>query len=166
MIKVHENLYVGKIDDCYSNSKEMVIVHACKSPCHQIAVGYRGNLNANHPNYLILEKERDLFLNMVDMEAPLLPLYTDPIIKAMFKFIDKNIKENKILIHCNQGLSRAPSLAMVYLVKRKKVISNNSYEEAEKDFKKIFPHYNPNRGIKSYLIKNWEKINYLIDDKV
>ena len=99
MIKVHENLYVGNLNDCYSNSKEIVIVHACKSPCHQIAVGYRGNLNANHPNYLILEKERDLFLNMVDMEAPLLPLYTDPIIKAMFK------KKEKLAYFSLKGLT-------------------------------------------------------------
>ncbi len=48
---------------------DWAIIHACKSPCHQGAVGYIGNLDRTHPNYLVLESGSDLFLNMIDPPA-------------------------------------------------------------------------------------------------
>jgi len=52
---------------------DWAIVHACKSPCHQRAVGYRGNPDKTHPNYLVMEQERDLYRNMIDPPVPMFP---------------------------------------------------------------------------------------------
>lgn len=34
-------------------------------------VGYRGSLAASHPNYLVLQREHDLYLNIIDPPVPL-----------------------------------------------------------------------------------------------
>ena len=159
MIKIHDNLFVGNENDCfYDNLENWVVIHACKSPCHQKAVGYRGNLNKNHPNYLILEKEKHLYLNMVDMNMMLSHEYTEPIVKATLNFIERNIDSKNVLIHCNLGRSRSPALVMLFLAKRKDVLPNNNYVEAKREFLKLFPDYIPGIGIERYLEKFWDQL--------
>ena len=159
MFEIYQNLFIGNESDCFFDNKEdWAVIHACKIPCHQRAVGYTGNLDGKHPNYLILERGKHLFLNIVDMERPLLHKFAGPIIEAALAFIEKNIITNNLLIHCNQGLSRAPSIGLIFLAKRTDVISNVSYREAAQDFLKIYGRYQPSRGIAIYLSKNWKKI--------
>lgn len=73
-------------------------------------------------------------------------------------FIEKHIEIRKVLIHCNLGNSRAPSLALLYMAKRAKVISDESYPVAAKDFHSIFPGYQPGLGIQMYLSQNWNQL--------
>jgi len=160
IIKVCDKLFVGDESACfYEDRPNWAVIHACKHPCHQRAIGYRGNLNKNHPNYLISEKGSHLFLNMVDMETPLSHEFTEPIVSKVLDFIDKNIESNSVLIHCNQGYSRSPALALLFLAKRRDVISNKSYQEAKNDFLKIFPQYSPGRGIDTYLDQFWDELS-------
>jgi len=160
MFEIYQNLFIGNEFDCFfDNREDWAVIHACKSPCHQRAVGYRGNLHRKHPNYLILERGKHLFLNIVDMDRPLLHEFAGPIFESALAFIEKYIATNNLLIHCNQGLSRAPSIGLVFLAKRTDVISNATYREASQDFLQIYRHYQPCRGIAIYLTKNWEKIH-------
>ncbi len=155
MFKVYPNLFIGtERECCLTHSEEWAIIHACKSPCHQRAVGYRGNLPSAHPNYLVYEVKNHLFLNMIDPPAP---LFKPPLFLASLDFIEKHISERKVLIHCNLGLSRAPSIALLYLAKRTEAINGESYVEAAKDFVRIFPLYKPSRGIALYLSNNWSE---------
>ena len=138
MLQIYDKIYVGSEQDCNFNAPDgWVIIHACKHPCHIKAVGYKGSLPKSHPNYLILENNKHLVLNMVDMEQELHPTYTNPIMKAAINFIEKYIEMNKILIHCNQGQSRSPSIALIYMA-RKGIINNESYPAASKEFIKLY----------------------------
>jgi hypothetical protein len=83
MIEISDRLYVGNEYDCREGDDEWAIVHACKSPCHQRAVGYRGKLRSSHPNYLVLEEENDLYLNIID---PPVPLFMPPLFTSFLKF--------------------------------------------------------------------------------
>ena len=162
MNKVHERLFVSNISDCfYDDRRNWAVIHACKHPCHQREVRYRRSLNPSHPNYLIKERENGLhlFLNMVDMPNILKHEFTEPIVSCALNFIEKNIPSRNVLIHCNQGQSRAPSLALLFLAKRAKIISNDSYQKAKNEFREIFPQYVPGRGIEMYLSKYWDSIN-------
>jgi len=153
MFQVHPNLFVGSENECfYILREDWAVIHACKSPCHQNAVGYRGNLSPRHPNYLTFEVGNHLFLNMID---PPQPLFKPPLFETALDFIEKHISKRKVLIHCNLGLSRAPSIALLYLAKRAKVINGKGYSEAAQDFVKIFPRYQPGRGIALYLSIHW-----------
>lgn len=156
MLEVYKNLFVGDVQDCRFISPDgWATIHACKHPCHINDVGYRGSLPQSHPNYLIAEKEKDIFLNMVDMERELSPVYTNPIMKAAMAFIEKHISGKKVLVHCNQGMSRSPSISLLYL-SRIGQVSDESFENAVIDFKPKYPNYNPARGIALYMSRNWE----------
>ena len=156
MIEIYDNLYVGSDHDCQSQYGNCAIVHSCKT-CHKKALGYEGNLKPADPNYLIFEQAQNLFLNLVDMQREFMPLYTDPIMKKAMEFIDNNIKDTPVLIHCNQGASRAPSIGLLYLAK-KGMISNHSYALAAAEFRNSYAPYNPGRGIALYLQNNWDRL--------
>jgi predicted protein tyrosine phosphatase len=155
MKEVYNNLFVGSDYDCQATSGYAVI-HACKT-CHQKALNYRKSLPNIHPHYLVYENKLHLFLNMVDMEQELMAKYTNPIMKAGVNFIDKHINGSPVLIHCNQGLSRSPSIALVYLTIKGKLPASNFYD-ALKAFTEIYPQYNPGRGIALYLNNNWNSL--------
>lgn len=148
-------LYIGNNSDCFWDDRSgWSVVHACKHPCHCYAVGYKGDLYSTHPSYLIFRRESHLVLNLVDMDH-LNDRFMRPIIMAFYSFMDE-MEGQKILIHCNRGESRAPSLAILYLAKRKKIIPDDSFDTAKQSFKKVYPLYNPGRGFTKYLQQYWD----------
>lgn len=153
---VHERLHVGSEHDCTEASKGWAVVHACKSPCHQSAVGYRGSLTKSHPNYLILEKDRDLYMNLIDPPVPLFKLES---FNHFLEFGTRHWSNGmNILIHCNKGESRAPSLALLMLAKRLRVIDAQSYTDARTQFVAAYPGYSPGLGISRFLEDHWGKL--------
>jgi len=153
MIEVRSGLDIGTDRDCCQGTTDLAVVHACKNPCHTSAVGYRGSLPTTHPNYLSFENGYDLALNMID---PPIPLFMPEMFAVFLDFCARQHAEARpILIHCNQGESRAPSLALVYLAKIAGEISNESYEAARGDFIGLFDGYFPGVGIQRYLTDHW-----------
>ena len=158
--KISRSLYVGKVEDLEGLDRtEWAVVHANKNPGHANALGYTGSLSQDHPHYLYYEKEKDLYLNLVDMKMPFLPRFTDPIFKTSFRFIFDQRKENKVLICCNKGESRSPSIGLAYMAAAGELSNYKTYEGAVEEFKeKHYPDYNPGNGISSYLRDNWQNI--------
>lgn len=111
----------------------------------------------DHPNYIMWEKENRLSLNWVDGPAKLFEWSGPQTFIHVLDFIDKWIDKKKVLIHCDQGFSRSPMLGMLYLAKRRKTISNISYESAVQDFKKIYSMFQPG-GIGDYVNQHWSEI--------
>ncbi|MBF0472584.1 MAG: dual specificity protein phosphatase family protein [Nitrospirae bacterium] len=144
---------MGDNSDCQNTKSNYAVIHACKT-CHQKTLGYQSRLHQTDPNYLIYEIEDNLYLNIVDMPTEQKAIYIHPIMKKSIKFINKHIDTKNILIHCNHGKSRSPSIALVYLA-HKNIIFNNAFDEAKNNFIDIFPNYLPNTGIELYLQKNW-----------
>ncbi len=156
MHEVLPNLFYGDEFACtHDITGGVAVVHACKEPCHRRAVGYPGRtLSKNHQNYLVLEREYHLFLNLIDPPAP---LFMMPSFVAFLAFVDKHIDERRVIIHCNQGESRAPSLALLYMAKRTDHLPNDSYKSAAQTFAEKHP-YRPGRGIQKWLSQHWEEI--------
>ena len=153
MHQVHTRLFVGTELDCRSGDDGWAVVHACKSPCHQRAVGYQGSLPRTHPNYLVLERGSDLYLNMID---PPQPLFMSDLFVSFLRFATRNWDAGRsLLIHCNLGESRAPSLAMLFLAKRLHAIKDSDFDVARREFDAIFPSYAPGLGIQTYLRQHW-----------
>ena len=65
---------------------------------------------------------------------------------------------DKLLVHCNQGGSRALSLALLFLAKCRAALSNDSYLEARSEYEKLYPGYKPGPGIQAYLRSKWHKL--------
>jgi len=157
MQEVYERVWVANDQYCRKGGGEWAIIHACKSPCHQRAVGYQGSLPNTHVNYLALCEDQDLFLNIID---PPRPLFMAPTFVAFLEFSDREwLAGRKLLIHCNQGESRAPSLALLFLAKRRAVLKSDSYLVAKSEFEKMYPNYNPGLGIQTYLTKKWQELD-------
>ncbi|MHB1798537.1 MAG: hypothetical protein ACYCUI_09570 [Vulcanimicrobiaceae bacterium] len=156
MQEVYERVWVADDQFCRNGEGEWAVVHACKVPCHQRAVGYRGSLPSTHPNYLALSNSQNLFLNIID---PPKPLFMPASFDVFLSFADREwLVGRKLLIHCNQGESRAPSLALLFLAKRRSALSNSSYSAARLEFERLYPAYNPSLGIQAYLTGNWHEL--------
>ena len=61
------------------------------------------------------------------------------------------------LVFCDQGGSRAPSVALLYMSVCGD-ISNASYFDACRKFRTIYPWYKPNTGIRTFLANNWHSL--------
>jgi len=156
MIEVHHNLFVGSEDDEASirNQSGWFVVHACKEPYHRQELGYTGKgAPINHPEYLIARRPGRLILNLVDVED--IKYISEEIIDAALNGIHQNIKSNKVLLHCNQGRSRSPSIAFLYLLKFTDVFRRQDHLQDLKDFLEIYPDYSPARGMADYVRQNW-----------
>ncbi len=157
MIEIDKNVFVGNSNDYEWNKHEpdFYFVQACKEPYHRLALGYTGrSVSNNNPEYLFAYRPNRLILNIVDTDSD--KYFSNILFEKSLEFIGKNIKNgHKILIHCNQGVSRSPSIGLLYLAVKNK-ISNISFLEAEKEFIVMYPDYEP-KGIKTFLVNNWNK---------
>jgi predicted protein tyrosine phosphatase len=156
-ISVTDRLSFGDERECDDRDDgSLAIVHACKEPCHRKSVGYTTRtIPSNHPHYLVLERGHHLYMNLIDPEQPLFMMAS---FDAFLRFVDREIAERNVLIHCNKGESRAPSLTLLYMAKRLRMLPDDSYAAATTEFRSKFP-YNPGRGIVTWLTNNWRKIN-------
>lgn len=134
------------------------VVHACKEPFHRQLLGYTGRgAPKDNPEYLYAERENRLFMNIVD--APKSFFFDKSMIDKALDFIHEKLNQDLyVLIHCNEGFSRSPSLALLYLVKYK-YIDVYTLEEAEAEFIKLYPVYNPGTGIRGFAEENWDYYN-------
>ncbi len=160
MIEVHQNLFVGnQIDYDFEVSREngWAVVHACKEPYHRQLLGYRGRAAPkDHPEYLLARRDDELTLNIVDVNNPAF-FSKEEMIEPALDFIDEALSRGlKVLVHCNLGESRGPSLALLYMAARLGALPSESLEAAEQKFRSIYPFYNPKFGLREHLRQNWE----------
>lgn len=160
MIEVHARLFVGNEQDyeySVSGQSGWAVIHACKEPYHRQALGYSGRAAPNtHPEYLIARRGNRLILNLVDTDNPM--FFNRGMISQALDFIDQQrASKLDVLVHCNLGESRAPAIALVYMAARLRVISTDSLEEAEREFSKLYPYYNPKMGIRGHLRQYWRE---------
>lgn len=158
MTEIHKNLFVGNQTDYefkVRNKGNWSVVHACKEPYHRQALGYQGRAAPkDHPEYLMAKRENRLILNLVDVEDS--TYIAKEIMNEALQFIEQNLAAGrKVLVHCNQGMSRSPGIALLYLAKEG-IINNTSFEEALAEFGKIYPGINMAGGIRGFLVENWD----------
>ncbi len=89
---------------------------------------------------------------MVDVENP--DYIAQEIMGEALKFIDQSLQDGrKVLVHCNQGMSRFPGIGLLYLAKAG-IINNASFQEALAEFEKIFPGISMAVGMRVFLKEN------------
>lgn len=136
-------------------------IHAAKQPCHAAVVGYttKEKIAPTHPEYLSAVRGshgNELVLNIIDPE---LPLFRIEVFQQAVEFIDSWISRGPVLVHCNQGLSRAPSIVLLWLAKRAEAINGWGFSDAREAFTKEFmPSYAPRKGITTFLTEKWGAI--------
>ncbi len=146
MIEVYSKLFVGDELDYerkVSHQTGWATVHACKEPYHREALGYSSRgAPKDHPEYLVARRGNRLMLNMVDTDSP--TFFHKEMLDQALDFIDHmRVSEQNVLVHCNQGESRAPSIALLYMACRLNALPADSLEAAEDEFRQIYPRYRP-----------------------
>ena len=163
MIEVFGNLFVGSQEDEAATRRQSgwYVIHACKDPYHRQALGYVGRgAPKNHPEYLIAAREGRLILNLVDAEN--VAYIPAEIIDAALLAVHQNINSSKVLVHCNQGFSRSPTIALLYLAKFTDLFRSMDHSAAVQEFRRIYPAYAPAGGMAEYARLNWGKYAFQI----
>lgn len=158
MIEVYEKLYVGAESDEHQTRGQSgwFVIHACKEPYHRQALNYTGRAAPkDHPEYLLARRNGRLILNLVDVDD--VNFIRTEIIDAALDAIRENIKTSKVLVHCNQGQSRSPTIALLYMQKYTEIFHDLELSNALLEFREIYPLYSPARGMIEYVRLNWQR---------
>lgn len=156
MKQIAPNVWVGSQADFESLDQygtEWPIVHACKEPHHRKMVGYTGRAAPDGPERLWARRENRMALNLIDADDP--KYVTRALIDTAIAFMDEQVAAlqppHQLLCHCNQGESRAPTLALLWLAPTLSPV----FEEAEAKFRGIYPDYSPKAGIREFARIHW-----------
>ena len=139
MIQVADRLWIGSQSDYERDvrlsSRPWHVIHACKEPYHRLFVGYCGRgCPKDSPEYLWAVRGRRIALNLVDGQEPEFP----------------------VLLHCNRGESRSAVIGMLWLASHGR-FPGMDFEAAEAEFRRMYPPYNPARGMRLFAMQKWEK---------
>lgn len=151
MKEIYPNIFIGNEQDYYLIQRESnwAILHCCKNPFHCQFVGYRRNLSPSHPDYALKRCGNEMALNLVDMDRfseNYLGFNRNMFVTA-FSFLDEyRLQGHKILIHCNQGESRAPTIGLLY-VARLGTFDYTDFDTSVQRLREMYPIYMPKRNI-------------------
>lgn len=168
MIKISDLLYVGNAEDyerekyrgiartAGDETKTWWFVQACREPYHREALQYTGRgAPKEHPEYLsaIRMQPMRLIMNLIDADDP--KWIPEQLIRTAIDFMaDADAGKHPVLVHCNQGKSRAPAIALwwqaIFFYP-----SNWHYEAAVYDFQLMYPDYQPAAGMRGFLEQHW-----------
>jgi len=152
MIEVYPNLFVGaeQHEHAVRGQHGWYVIHACKEPYHSRLLGYPpGKAAPKGPEYFFAKREGRLFLNLID--APKVDFIPVEIITEAVNAIHENIGQHKVLVHCNQGHSRSPSIAFLYLLKYSNLFAGQDLNTSIAAFRKLYPPFNPGRGMADFV---------------
>ena len=135
MKEIYHDIFIGNEQDYYAIQRESnwAVLHCCK-----------------HPFCLLYTSPspRDA-LNLVDMDR-FSENYLDfnrDMFDTAFSFLDEyRLQGYKILIHCNQGESRAPTIGLLYIA-RLGAFEYADFDTSDQKLKEIYPVYMPKRNI-------------------
>lgn len=158
MVEIHPKLFVGNQDDYEHNvrfQRGWRIVHACREPYHREALGYRGrSAPEDNPEYLVAVRGDRLILNLIDADDP--AYIPKEIMDRSLAFIEKSLGDRcRVLVHCNQGLSRGPSIGLLYLAAVTDRFRGVDHGDAHDRFLELYPDYYPRAGVRGFLASNW-----------
>lgn len=138
-------------------SDDTAVIHAAKDPCHRGRLGYTGrSAPKDHPHERFFREGRHLILNMIDPPDP--ALFAPWMFHAARDFAAEHRASGRaLIIHCNQGLSRSTSLALVILA-TSGALPNSSFAEARAAYEALDPRYAPGEGVRLFLERHWAEV--------
>lgn len=156
MENVYPNLYVGDDNDATKalESGRFYVVSCCKDGPngHRSILKYKTLGAPKGKNYYTAYEDGHMAINLIDAEDP--AYIPDEAVYAALKAINDHLQQGqKVLVHCNKGHSRSPSIVMLYL--RSIGELPERFHEGFKIFKTLYPPYDPGLGMQHYVRRKY-----------
>ena len=167
LLEVIDRLYVGDEEAVPQAEKRgMSILAACKDgsiDCHRAVLGYTTLGAPKDKNYYFVQKDsKHMALNLIDTEdAAFIP---NEVVNAGLNFLKREYGAGKkVFSHCVAGHSRGPTMAMMFM----RAIGElpHGFATSEKVFRTLYPHYNPNTGMRAYARARWADLLTFFKEK-
>lgn len=145
-------LYIGD-DNAFTKTEGKTgwsWVRCCKEGPggHRALLGYKTLAAPHDSHYQYVIKGNILAINILDLDDP--HFMPDDGVNHALEFIDKKLKSgDNVLVACNAGVSRGPSIALLYLESIGEFLDSR-FRIAEKMLKSFYSKYNPGIGMEAY----------------
>ena len=153
-------LFVGSDADYADANKKGYSILTCAKDGpngHRSMLGYKSLAAPKDKasEYYFVQKGTHMGLNLIDADNP--DWIPKPVIEAGLNFIDEQLRAgNKVLTQCNHGHSRGPTMGLMFMRRIGQV--SNRFGNAMKEFHSLYPVYNPNRGMLTYMKNHWDSL--------
>lgn len=155
MKEISPNVFVGGDEDYekIKNDKSWVALRCAKygPGGHQQTLEYHTLAAPEGENQYWVERIRLMSLNLLDLDDPdFVPVEA---VQKGLDFIKDHVNDHKVLVACNSGISRGPTMGLMWL----KTIGRMPYAfaRAEMHYSAIYPKYSPGTGIRQFARMHW-----------
>lgn len=158
MKQISPNVYVGGDEDYekVKNDKDWCYVRCCKfgDGGHKDLLGYNTQSSPEGPHKYWAKKGRVLALNLLDLDDP--NYVPEEAIQQGLDFIRDNVDEKKVLVACNAGHSRGPTMGLMWL----RTIGRMPYSfmQSEKHYANLYRKFDPSPGIEQFARMHWASL--------
>lgn len=155
MEQVASDLFIGDLGDheLVRGKGDWAIIHAEKDMHRR----YVNTNNLAFHDIILTPDGNELYLAFED--AMKMDQVNTRCIGPALEFIHRHISRGrKVLIHCIAGVSRAPTIAMLYFLKYTDILPRTNIFDAIFSFSELYPLYNPNDGLFAYAAQFLERI--------
>lgn len=158
MEPIIKNLWLGSDDDvAKAKERGYARLSCCKegSDSHRAMLGYTTPGAPKGKDYLFARRGDWMALNLIDVNDP--EMIPDAVLDAGIRFLKEQLdKGHKILVHCNAGMSRGPTIVMMFL----RTIGElpQGFVRAKHIFHTLYPKYDPGVGMESHARERWESL--------
>lgn len=163
MEKIIDRIYVGSDKDVAKAEERGYSRLTCAKDGpdgHRAMLGYTTMGAPKDDDYLFASRKHWGAMNCIDTNDPdMIPQ------EMLFEGLQWAKKEydagRTILFHCNAGHSRGPTTALMFL----RAIGEmpNGFTESLKIYRKLYPPYDPNSGMKQKAHMLWKELPTLFD---
>lgn len=162
MVEIAPRLFIATEDEISDlNPFEYSLCSLAQTFHYQIHSWKRGENHKNDPCYLMCSHSNQILsVNWVDGDERLFDYQGKGVetLQKILTWIEYQLDHNrKVLVMCNQGLSRSPTVALVYLAKVLKTLPNSSFTKAKEQFLNDYPEYQP-KGIADFVNHHWSEL--------
>jgi predicted protein tyrosine phosphatase len=155
MEEVIPNLFIGDLgdNDLVKQRPDWAVIHAEKEMHREYMDAHR----LVFQDAILTPGGNELYLAFED--AMKMDQVNTRCIRPALDFTHRHLSDGrKVLIHCIAGVSRSPTIAMLYLLKYTDVLPRTNIFDAIFSFSELYPLYNPNDGLFAYAAKFLEEI--------
>lgn len=165
MENIIDKIYVGSDEDVSEAKRRGYSRLTCAKDGpdgHRAMLGYTSLGAPQDAEYLFASRGHWGAMNCIDHEE--VEYIPTKMILAGLKWAKKEYDAGRtILFHCNHGHSRGPTTALMFL----RAIGEmpHGFTESVKIFRKLYPEYDPQIGMKQKAQELWKELPTLFKDK-